>query len=96
MVKVPVDIVKQRRQTSGLRPLTIMRNAVQHEGVLGLYRGFGSTIIRDIPFSIIQFPLWEAFKLYVQNVTGRELSPVESAACGAMAGRPKNCAANFT
>lgn len=86
LVKVPVEVVKQRRQTSGLRPLAIMRAAVHNEGFIGLYRGFVTTIIRDIPFSVIQFPLWEAFKVYCQRVTRRDITPTDSALCGALAG----------
>ncbi len=33
------------------------------KGFLGLYRGYFATISREIPFSIIQFPLWEFFKV---------------------------------
>lgn len=87
VVKVPVEIVKQRRQTShGISPLAIARLAVQQEGYYGLYRGFASTVIRDIPFSVIQFPLWEAMKTHWSLAQDEEVSPAISALCGATAG----------
>lgn len=86
LVKVPVEVVKQRRQTSGTRPLSIIRHAVQTEGLPGLYRGFLSTIIRDIPFSVIQFPIWEAIKVYLHSATGHTTTPFEGACSGAVAG----------
>lgn len=52
----------------------------------GLYRGFGTTIFREVPFSIIQFPLWEYLKLHWSGLTGLPLSPAAVAACGALAG----------
>lgn len=87
LVRVPMEVVKQRRQTTdGIHPLNIIRKAIENEGFLGLYRGFFSTVMRDIPFSIIQFPLWEALKLYWSNRKMREVTAAESALAGAIAG----------
>ena len=33
------------------------------KGILGFYAGFRSFLLRDIPFSAIQFPLYETLKL---------------------------------
>ena len=33
------------------------------QGVRGLYRGYFTTISREIPFSFIQYPVWEYFKV---------------------------------
>lgn len=54
----------------------------------GLYRGYGSTLLREIPFSIIQFPLYEKFKeIYKQVLKNNlELKSYEVAICGALAG----------
>lgn len=54
----------------------------------GLYRGFGSTIVREIPFSLIQFPILEYLKVvyrthYKNNLT---LESYEVAICGGIAG----------
>lgn len=54
----------------------------------GLYRGFGSTIVREIPFSVIQFPILEALKsnyrMYFKN--NIPLESWEVAICGSIAG----------
>ncbi|GLD69927.1 S-adenosylmethionine mitochondrial carrier protein, partial [Lates japonicus] len=34
----------------------------REEGVLRLVQGFGSIVLREIPFSLVQFPLWEYLK----------------------------------
>lgn len=90
MIRVPVEIAKQRSQASlepSLGAIRILRSAYQAEGLVhGLYRGFGTTIFREIPFSIIQFPLWEYFKLHWSNTTGFSLSSAAVAVCGAVAG----------
>uniref|UniRef100_A0A1B6DNK2 Uncharacterized protein n=1 Tax=Clastoptera arizonana TaxID=38151 RepID=A0A1B6DNK2_9HEMI len=85
-IKVPIEIVKQRRQTSHSMPLTIIRKALEQEGVLGLYRGFFSTVLRDIPFSVIQFPLWEFLKTYWHTNMNKDVTPTVSAMCGAISG----------
>lgn len=91
LIRVPVEIAKQRRQAllvkSEVSSLEVLYQAYKHEGIRkGLYRGFGSTIMREVPFSFIQFPLWEYFKLQWEPATGLPLTPVSVAVCGAVAG----------
>ena len=64
-LKSSVSSSFQRRQADagGRTSLQIVRAALENEGfVAGLYRGFGTTVLREVPFSLIQFPLWELFK----------------------------------
>ncbi|XP_055614043.1 S-adenosylmethionine mitochondrial carrier protein homolog [Uranotaenia lowii] len=91
LIRVPVEIAKQRRQALSLKynasSVEILYNAIKAEGIRrGLYRGFGSTIMREVPFSFIQFPLWEYFKQNWTNLTGTTLTPFSVAICGAVAG----------
>lgn len=51
-----------------------------------LYRGYESTVLRDLPFGFVQMPLWEYFKLYWTRHVERECTPIESAACGSVSG----------
>ena len=69
-VRVPTEVVKQRAQaghhaTSAEALKAILRSRGE-VGVLGvwreLYRGWGITIVREVPFTVIQFPLWETMK----------------------------------
>ncbi|XP_072383083.1 mitochondrial S-adenosylmethionine carrier protein isoform X3 [Diabrotica undecimpunctata] len=55
---------------------------------VGLYRGFGSTILREIPFSVIQFPILEYLKkTYRKNFKNNiPLESWEVAVCGSIAG----------
>ena len=73
LVRVPVENVKQRRQ-AGLGPGA------------WIYRGYFTTLLRDLPFSAIQLPLWEWLKVKVTVAQGRPASAQESAMCGAGAG----------
>ena len=43
------------------------------QGWLGLYRGYVSTIARDLPCALIQFPIWEALKKFFARRNQRHL-----------------------
>ncbi|XP_077430511.1 mitochondrial S-adenosylmethionine carrier protein isoform X1 [Vanacampus margaritifer] len=87
LIRVPTEVVKQRTQaspsSSTYRMLVV---ALREEGVRGLYRGFGSTVLREIPFSLVQFPLWEYLKTQWSQRRGHTLHSWQAALCGAFAG----------
>ena len=53
-----------------------------------LYRGWSITILREVPFTMIQFPLWEKLKALSRSrhPDGFEPAAIESAAYGSIAG----------
>ena len=72
-VRVPTEVVKQRAQAgrhggSSLSSLLAILSQRSSVGVVGvwreLYRGWGITVLREVPFTVIQFPLWEALKAW--------------------------------
>lgn len=67
--------------------MTVLLRAYQSEGIRnGIYRGFGSTLLREIPFSFIQFPIWEYLKANWTETTSLPLTSAAVAVCGAIAG----------
>lgn len=86
-IRVPTEVIKQRMQ-AGIH--SSMMNAVSHtymkEGIRGFYTGYKITILREIPFSLIQFPLYERFKNIIRKVSNREIHSYESALCGSVSG----------
>ena len=102
VVRVPTEVVKQRAQARqagsswvALRMVLDRRRFVGTRGMIEeLYRGLGATVMREIPFTIIQFPLWEALKRWRKISSGIETSSaIESAFFGSIAGA---VAAGFT
>ncbi|KAL4232319.1 hypothetical protein ACF0H5_009890 [Mactra antiquata] len=86
LIRVPVEVVKQRAQANRhTSSLQIFKSTVAAEGIQGLYRGYFSTVIREIPFSFIQFPLWEYLKLSWSKYQQYEVEPWQSSICGAIA-----------
>lgn len=53
----------------------------------GLYRGFGMTLFREIPFAALQFPMYERFKQVWADYQGKSsVNPAQAAACGSLSG----------
>lgn len=98
-VRVPTEVVKQRAQAghhggSSAKALghILSRYSVAGGGLFAvwreLYRGWGITVFREVPFTVIQFPLWEAMKAWgrKRRNDGRDVSAGESAIYGSLAG----------
>lgn len=87
VVRVPFEVVKQRVQAgvdaSGRIALS---NVLRTQGPRGLYRGWGALAMRDLPFDIIEFPLYEYFKHEWAKVKGEKLAPWQGSLCGSAAG----------
>lgn len=67
----PLDLVKTRLMTQGLRPsglqmyrgvLHTIRTVVREEGLRGLSRGLGTRLVFTASFNAIGFPVFEAAK----------------------------------
>ncbi|RUS70597.1 hypothetical protein EGW08_021643 [Elysia chlorotica] len=87
LIRVPVEIVKQRTQTlSASSSWSTFLQTYQAEGFLGFYRGYFSTIAREIPFCVIQLPLWEFLKLKCSERSGQPPTALQSSVCAGVAG----------
>ena len=90
IVRVPVEVVKQRSQVSlesDLSSLSVFRATLAREGVKGLYRGLIITAIRDSAFSLLEFPIWEQMKTqYALSMGLAKTTPLPAACLGAVAG----------
>ncbi|TFK27573.1 S-adenosylmethionine transporter [Coprinopsis marcescibilis] len=92
LIRVPTEVIKTRMQTSaygaqGSSSWSAAKLVLSHHGIKGFYRGFGITVMREIPFTSIQFPLYEFFKVRLSATTGQKLLPAYQAAlCGSLAG----------
>ncbi|KAF1911842.1 mitochondrial carrier domain-containing protein [Ampelomyces quisqualis] len=94
-VRVPTEVVKQRAQASQHpSSLSALTHILSQRHVRGLahvwkelYRGWSITIMREVPFTIIQFPLWEAMKRYRCSRAGRnQVTGLEGGLLGSVAG----------
>ncbi|KAJ1918485.1 S-adenosylmethionine transporter [Mycoemilia scoparia] len=88
LVRVPTEVVKQRLQAKHYNSLYLaLTNIYKTEGLMGFYRGYLSTVVREIPFTCIQFPVYEFLKKrYSQYKKQESILPWEAAVAGSIAG----------
>ncbi|GJY50984.1 S-adenosylmethionine carrier 1, chloroplastic/mitochondrial, partial [Tanacetum coccineum] len=87
LVRVPTEVVKQRMQTRQFASAPdAVRLIVAKEGFKGLYAGYGSFLLRDLPFDAIQFCIYEQLRIGYKRAARRDLNDPENAAIGAFAG----------
>ncbi|KAK4381381.1 S-adenosylmethionine carrier 1, chloroplastic/mitochondrial [Sesamum angolense] len=87
IVRVPTEVVKQRIQTGQfVSAPDAVRLIVAKEGFRGLYAGYGSFLLRDLPFDAIQFCIYEQLRIGYKLAARRDLSDPENAIIGAFAG----------
>jgi hypothetical protein len=69
------------------RSYQVLINILQNEGVLGLYRGYSATLLRNLPAGVLSYSSFEYLKLAVMKSTNKNhLEPIQSVICGALAG----------
>ena len=88
LVRVPTEVIKQRMQAGqhGSMVEVVQATLRLPGGAVNLYQGFGITIMREIPFSLIQFPLYERMKAEMRSAWKREPLAYEAAICGSLSG----------
>lgn len=64
LVRNPFEVVKSNLQVGKYKGmLECAVDIIKHKGFRGLYSGYLSFIMREIPFSSIQFPFYELLKM---------------------------------
>ena len=99
LVRVPTEVIKTKMQTAaaanseGLSLSKTFNLVLQetHGSRLsnftgGLYRGYGMTLMREIPFAMIQFPIYEHAKVWWSERQQVPVNPLQAAACGSFSG----------
>lgn len=63
VVRVPFEVVKQRMQAGVEKTWReAVSNILASSGPKGFFAGWGALALRDLPFDLIEFPLYEALK----------------------------------
>lgn len=98
LVRVPTEVMKQNMQIhhqSGkkgvvdtFRKIVAQKDAPAFMSSIlgGLYRGYGITLMREVPFACIQFPLYERMKVEWGRYKGSDVTSYQAAICGSISG----------
>ncbi|XP_074473823.1 mitochondrial S-adenosylmethionine carrier protein isoform X2 [Sebastes fasciatus] len=96
LIRVPTEVVKQRTQASpSSTTYHVLLTTIKEEGFRGLYRGYRSTVLREIPFSLVQFPLWEYLKVRWRRLLPLLLTWRRPGSCSQRPGRPRRTATSL-
>uniref|UniRef100_W5KPE0 Mitochondrial S-adenosylmethionine carrier protein n=1 Tax=Astyanax mexicanus TaxID=7994 RepID=W5KPE0_ASTMX len=82
LIRVPTEVVKQRTQASPSQHTHHVLLATLREEIIT----DESVLVFQIPFSLVQFPLWEYLKTVWWRRQGERLDSWQAAVCGAVAG----------
>lgn len=88
LIRVPTGVVTQRMQVGQYSSFVeaVRGIAAQPGGLSTFYLGFWTTVAREIPFSFIQFPMYEGLKKTWACRQGSETTPMQGAICGSLSG----------
>lgn len=93
----PSEVIKQQMQ-AGMHPNTgaAIRGIAKSKGLVGFYQGYFGGLARDVPFRVAQLVSYEMTKNFYVRLKAKKnddesdainnLSPAETAICGAFAG----------
>jgi len=87
LVRVPTAVVTQRMQVGQYAtfPEAVTKIAAEN-GLATFFTGYWTTVAREIPFSFIQFPMYEGLKKVWAFAQGAETTPTQGAMCGSFSG----------
>eukprot|EP00054_Salpingoeca_dolichothecata_P018085 m.110543 g.110543 ORF g.110543 m.110543 type:complete len:267 (-) comp22727_c0_seq1:75-875(-) len=89
IVRVPFELVKQKMQAGVYQATSVaVKDIFQRHGLRGFFQGYSATVAREIPFSFLQFPMYEYFKHLVRERSGldKEIPAWQAACCGSVSG----------
>lgn len=87
IVRVPTEVIKQRMQMGEFKTaVSAIGSILSKEGVRGMYAGYGSFLLRDLPFDAIEFFAYEQLKHAHRAFSKREPTSMEISVMGAGSG----------
>ncbi|XP_076971419.1 mitochondrial glutamate carrier 1 isoform X2 [Tamandua tetradactyla] len=72
----------------------LARELLHSRGIAGLYKGLGATLLRDVPFSVVYFPLFANLNALGQPASGEKSPFYVSFLAGCVAGSTAAVAVN--
>eukprot|EP00596_Hydrurales_sp_CCMP1899_P008632 CAMPEP_0119034416 /NCGR_PEP_ID=MMETSP1177-20130426/1401_1 /TAXON_ID=2985 /ORGANISM="Ochromonas sp, Strain CCMP1899" /LENGTH=366 /DNA_ID=CAMNT_0006991829 /DNA_START=133 /DNA_END=1233 /DNA_ORIENTATION=+ len=87
-IMVPGEVIKIRLQAGLCKTMTEgITQTLKQDGILGLFVGYSATLIRDVPYTMMELGLYENIKSAIRKVRNKsELSQQEELCAAAVTG----------
>jgi solute carrier family 25 protein 39/40 len=86
----PLELIRTKIQSEKLKYTQItdaVKFEIKNRGIRSLYRGWASTVMRDVPFSMIYWFNYETLKTHLIKIQNNQpLNSLSTFFCGALAG----------
>eukprot|EP01035_Chromulina_nebulosa_P022007 gene22007-28490_t len=70
---VPGEVIKTRLQSGGYSSISsLVSSTLQLEGLQGFFTGYWATLVRDVPYTMLELGLYENIKALLRKFRGRE------------------------
>lgn len=89
IIRIPTDVTRQQAKVDKhLTTFQLVNKLACSPGIYArLCKQLSTTVVRELPFCSIKFPLWEFLKVNVEKYKdGKDIETLESAICGSIAG----------
>lgn len=85
---VPGEVIKIRLQSGLVKSITgCMSDILKKDGIRGFYAGYGATLVRDVPFTMLELGIYENLKSLFRLAQNRKtLSSQEELTAAAITG----------
>ncbi|GAA0156505.1 mitochondrial carrier protein [Lithospermum erythrorhizon] len=85
---VPKELITQRMQAGAKgKSWELILTILKKDGIMGLYTGYGATLLRNLPTGVLNYSTFEYLKAGMLRQQNKEkLEGYENVFCGAMAG----------
>ncbi|KAL3900315.1 MAG: hypothetical protein SGPRY_012486, partial [Prymnesium sp.] len=97
LVTAPLDRVKIMYQVSPSRVVTLSSvvkttsDIIKLQGVLALWRGYGASVMRDVPYGAVLFSTFSLYEEAICGTLGRSEDVFTRAAAGCLCGATATC-----
>jgi len=89
VVLIPGEVLKTRLQagTAAISLSKIVKDIWAQDGIGGFFAGYAATLLRDVPYTMLELGIYENMKLMIKNRSARnEISQGEELFCAAFTG----------
>ena len=85
---VPGEVIKIRLQSGIFKSISdCMGDIMKKDGIRGFYAGYGATLVRDVPFTMLELGIYENLKSLFRFLRNRTtLTPQEELTAAAITG----------